>query len=275
MALNIDSGVCDDPVRPTICMVPLGTSFTLSVDVLNAPEAGYILVQTFIDYGLDLTYNKAPTAAEEIVWPDLQSAVAIRSEFGPGLVNHGGLSGLFPPIPPSFFEGNVVELSMNCTSAQSSTFVELLPEGDSVAGTSGSAFKDPDDVLIVPNLHSLTINCTDVPADADSDGDGCSNLREYGSDETLGGMRDWQNANDFYDVIGGGGGEPDGVIDLPNDILGVIQHFSPTGAAPYDVQFDRGPSAGPDPWNMTAPDGVIDLPNDILGVILQFNHRCA
>ena len=274
MALTIKGGACDDPVRPTICTVPLGSSFILSVDVLNAPEAGYILVQTFIDYGLALPYNKASTAAEEIVWPDLLSAIAIRSEFGPGLVGHGGLSGLLPPIPPSFFEGNVVELSMNCTPVQSSTNVELLPEGDSVAGTSGSAFKDPDDVLIVPNLHSLTINCTDVPLDADTDGDGCTDLRENGSDETLGGMRDWQNPHDFYDVIGGGGGPPDGIIDLPNAILGVIQHFSPDGEAPYDVQFDRGSSTGPDAWNMTAPDGVIDLPNDILGVIQQFGHNC-
>ena len=68
---------------------------------------------------------------------------------------------------------------------------------------------------------------------------------------------------------------PDGVIDLPNDILGVILHYSPQGQPPYDVNFDRGPSSGPNPWNMTAPDGVIDLPNDILGVILQFNHRCV
>ncbi len=108
----------------------------------------------------------------------------------------------------------------------------------------------------------------------DTDGDGCSDPRENGPDETLGGLRDWQNPWDFYDVLGGGGGQPDQIIDLPNDILGVIQHFAPTGAPPYDVQFDRGPSSGPNAWNMTAPDGVIDLPNDVLGVILQFNHSC-
>ena len=51
-------------------------------------------------------------------------------------------------------------------------------------------------------------------------------------------------------------------------------HFSPQGQPPYDVQFDRGPSSGPNPWNMTAPDGVIDIPNDILGVILQHGHSC-
>ena len=68
----------------------------------------------------------------------------------------------------------------------------------------------------------------------------------------------------------------DGVIDLPNDILGVIQHFSPLGTEPeYDVLFDRGPRITGPVWNMTAPDGLIDLPNDILGVIQQFAHTCT
>ena len=125
-----------------------------------------------------------------------------------------------------------------------------------------------------PLPPTATPTSTSTPDLTDTDGDGCPDQRENGSDEMLGGMRDWQNPNDFYDVLGGGGGPPDGVIDLPNDVLGVIQHFSPAGAPPYDVQFDRGPSSGPHPWNMTAPDGVIDLPNDILGVITQFDHDC-
>ena len=65
------------------------------------------------------------------------------------------------------------------------------------------------------------------------------------------------------------------IIDLTNDIFGVIIHYAPTGTEPeYDVNFDRGPSTGPDPWNMTAPDGVIDLSNDIMGVIQQYQHSC-
>ena len=92
----------------------------------------------------------------------------------------------------------------------------------------------------------------------DTDGDGCADEHESGPDATLGGQRDYKNPNDFYDVAGSPGppqnGAPDGVVDLPNDILGVIQHFAPTGAPPYDVQFDRGPSTGPNPWNMTAPE---------------------
>ena len=88
-------------------------------------------------------------------------------------------------------------------------------------------------------------------------------------------MRDWQNAGDYYDVVGFDNGPPDQIIDLSNDILGVIQHYAPTGTEPeYDVAFDRGPSTGPDSWNMTAADGVIDLTNDILGVIRQYQHSC-
>ena len=118
-----------------------------------------------------------------------------------------------------------------------------------------------------------------VGSPGDTDGDGCSDIHENGPDETLGGQREYDNPWDFYDVAGSPlppqNGAPDGVIDLPNDILGVIQHH-PSGTLGYDAQFDRGPWTGPNSWNETqGPDGVIDLPNDILGVILQFNHRCV
>ena len=116
---------------------------------------------------------------------------------------------------------------------------------------------------------------TKQPHPGDTDGDGCSDVRENGPDETLGGLRHYKNPWDFYDVLGPGASLPkDGIIDLPNDILSVIAHFSPSGSAPYDAAFDRGPQIGANVWNMSAPDGVIDLPNDVLGVILQFGHDC-
>jgi hypothetical protein len=111
--------------------------------------------------------------------------------------------------------------------------------------------------------------------DPDNDNDGCPDAKEAGLDPLLGGLRNAKDAWDYYDVLGPGQSLPaDGYIDLANDILGVIQHYAPTGAPPYDAAFDRGPSTGPDPWNMTAPDGVIDLANDILGVIGQWSHSC-
>ena len=144
---------------------------------------------------------------------------------------------------------------------------EPLEQGESKptpVDTDSDGVSDGEETLIVS---------TD-PFESDTDADGCSDGQELSEDATTGGQRDPLNPWDFYDVLGEGGGPPDGLIDLPNDILGVILRFSPQGQAPYDVAFDRGVSSGPNAWNMTAPDGVIDLPNDILGVILQFNHSC-
>ena len=122
---------------------------------------------------------------------------------------------------------------------------------------------------VATNTATPTPPATTQPGSGDTDGDGCADERENGPDETQGGLRDHLNPWDFYDVNG------DGVIDLFNDILGVIFHYSLDGGPPYDVNFDRGPSAGPNPWNMTAPDGVIDLFTDILGVIQQHGHSCV
>ena len=130
-----------------------------------------------------------------------------------------------------------------------------------------------DDGDGLPNCHEGELGKN--PADEDTDGDGCNDGAEEGDDETLGGLRDSLNPNDYYDVYGPGQSLTlDGVIDLPNDILGVILHFSPQGQPPYDVRFDRGVQIGVNHWQRAAPDGVIDLPNDILGVILQFQHNC-
>ena len=64
------------------------------------------------------------------------------------------------------------------------------------------------------------------PSDTDTDGDGCTDGAELGLDEKFGGLRDPLDPNDYYDVLGGGGGPPDQIIDLPNDILGVIRQFN-------------------------------------------------
>ena len=153
---------------------------------------------------------------------------------------------------------------MNCTPGPSSNDIALIPEGDPVAGTSGTAFLADFPRIILANAGPLTINCTDAAlASVDTDGDGCTDLQELGPNEYSGGQRDPHNPWDFYDTNG------DGVIDLTNDIFGVILAYEN-----YDVIYDRGPSAGPNAWNLTAPDGVIDLTNDILGVIQQYQHNC-
>ena len=148
------------------------------------------------------------------------------------------------------------------------------------AATSAGGVKCWGDA-VYGQLGDATTTSSTTPVDvsfADSDADGCldiDELRTTDGSEEFGGLRDPTNPWDFYDVRGPGAALPvDGLIDLPNDILTVIMGFSPLGLPPYDASLDRGPSSGPNVWNMTAPDGVIDLPNDILGVILQFNHSC-
>ena len=274
MGLNVISGgVCDAP-QPTSCDVPLDGDFTLTIDLRVAPAAGYIQMQTYIDIGTDLDES---TVSGKIVWPDAYGeTTCVCLPLPVGHFFHFDWTGsiIDPPLPISNYTGPLVQLSMSCSSTLTQTEIHLLPYGDPIAGTAGTILATPTESL-TPKLSPLTVNCVDpATITGDTDGDGCDDILEIGTDETLGGLRNPLNRWDFYDVLGSGGGPPDQIVDLPNDILGVIEHFSPAGAPPYDVQFDRGPSSGPQPWSMTAPDGVIDLPNDILGVITQFNHSC-
>lgn len=148
--------------------------------------------------------------------------------------------------------------------------------------TVGATFTREAKDLVGPVFDTVDITCGKQDHPGDTDGDGCSDVDENRpkGEANLGGGRDYLNPWDYYDVLGGGGGPPDQIIDLSNDIFGVIIHYYPNnggGANPYPVGhevFDRGPSTGPNPWNMTAPDGVIDLSNDILGVIQQYLHDC-
>ncbi len=158
-----------------VCTVDPGSTFTVTVAVDAAPDRGYILVQSFIDYGTSLTYNRAEDKAEELLWPDVASdQVIVRGEVGDGLVNHGGLTGLIPPLPVSEYEGPVFQIDLTCTDDFSTTNLQLLPAGDDVALTNGAMFTDQDAVQVTPKVNSLTINCGEgqAPGDDDLPGDG-------------------------------------------------------------------------------------------------------
>ena len=202
--------------------------------------------------------------------------LAFGAQLGPGLLYRGGLTGIFSPLVSSYI-GNFIELDMSCPAAPVVASVAILPFDDAFARTNGAWFVEPDITYVVPKVSSITLNCVGKQwPPGDTDGDGCRDVRENNATPAVGGDRDWLNPWDFYDVaISGGAPGTDGVIDLANDYLGVQAHYSPTGAPPYDVHYDRGPAAGPS-WNdTTGPDGVIDLANDILGVARQLGHNCT
>ncbi len=151
------------------CNLDTGETFTLSVNVDAAPGAGYVLVQSFIDYGADLTYNMTDSPAEEMVWPDGSPDVIVRdsaqnptnpnSPIAPNSVLHGSLTGVIPPLPLSTYEGTVFELELQCSDSFSTNDVQLLPSGDAVAGTSGALFNAEGAEQIIPKVGSITVIC--------------------------------------------------------------------------------------------------------------------
>ena len=130
------------------CQVGTGAPFKLAVDIVRGPSevrsggvtvaAGYILTQTSIFYGGDITYDSSTNAADEIVWPDCDPAIALKSQIDrrlpivsrmnntTELVSHGCLTGLQEPLP-SEFTGLYLELDMVCSPQDSNHLLELLP----------------------------------------------------------------------------------------------------------------------------------------------------
>ena len=100
MQLNVIGGLCNDPVRPSVCFFPTGTKFTLTVSALGIPAGGYDLIATTIEFGGKLIYTQTATGADDNLWP--AAAFTTRATIGGGtVVVHGGLTGLFPPLPVS------------------------------------------------------------------------------------------------------------------------------------------------------------------------------
>ena len=158
MVLTVQDGDCTD----STCTVDLGDSFTLLVEVVQAPAA-YILIRTFVVYGPNLVYTETPTAGDEFLWPECSKP--LRGSTNVDSVLHGCLTGLLPPLAPSNYTGPVLGLAMACATAGSHE-VQLLPNGEPKAGDNGAVFNDSDNVTIVPKVSNITIDCVDpTPTD--------------------------------------------------------------------------------------------------------------
>jgi hypothetical protein len=184
----------EDASGPRVC-IPLGAKFKLRVDVVRAPATGYIVVQTYIEFGVyhpeasedgagpntcsdnmlngledsydrydadcvtvELAYKKAPAPLQEALWPDL--GYWLRNQLGPGLVGHSGVTGV-TSLPVSNYVGPVVQVSMNCGETPSSTDAALLPL--SPQNGNGSGFVAPDGQTQLPASDELTVDCVLPP----------------------------------------------------------------------------------------------------------------
>jgi hypothetical protein len=99
-----------------------------------------------------------------------------------------------------------------------------------------------------------------------------------------GGLRNRLNFWDFYDTPFMPGNVRDRVVNMA-DHMRVISRFGATGstainplsapppAPAYHTAFDRGPTSGPNAWNLTMPNGSISS-TDIFAVVGQMGHDC-
>jgi len=205
--------------------------------------------------------------------PEYPSAGTGNYVYGDVDDKHTELTGTFTKTnPPSISVAGCIE-DPDGTTGTGNVWFDLTGSAHMLPGTvSVYLFQDPDcagSPTGTPIVGQVFFAKQPLGALRDDDVDGVSTMRELG-DDTACGLRDPYNKNDYYDVSI----PRDGVIDLANDILGVILHFAPGGYPPGDENWDRPApmtNAEGGAWNRGSPDGMIDLPNDILGVILQFN----
>lgn len=159
LVVKTDAVPCPPSSTADYCVPNNGQAFLLGVDLVKAPAAGYIAVQTEIVYG-SLVYKPAASADLETTWPDELSA--FRSPGSPtgleGTVNHAMPYADPGPITViSHYEGNLVEITIHCTGGASTGHViELVPVGAS--NTDASALQ-VDANTVIPLSDSITIDC--------------------------------------------------------------------------------------------------------------------
>ncbi len=175
LVITQPAGVCDSEET---CSIGLGQKFTLAVDLRSVPAPGYILAQSYIDFGDNLFYDFDPTphgGAKEIVWPDC--AVPLRVLPSAGAVSHGCLTGV-ASLPASTYHGSFVEISLQCSTFDSRNDVWLRPLGYPATGGTGALYVSAGDLemrrrQLEPEVDGLTVNCgvpdPNAPTPTDTD----------------------------------------------------------------------------------------------------------
>jgi len=105
------------------------------------------------------------------------------------------------------------------------------------------------------------------PSPVDTDGDGCTDSQELGSDPLRGGRRNPNNPWDFFDPNRDRAVTTQDIVNVVN-LFGTVQ-----GDGRYANNVDRT-LLGPDSWDTGPPDGRVTM-LDINLIVVQFGHSCA
>ncbi len=206
-------GECDTNGDNKKCVVPPGGSF--EVDFLVEDVGTVIANETYnyvairLDYSWNLTVKKPPvafpgspcddtpiTGAGSMNWTDAEDDIGIP-------INEFWI--WCDPAPWTTYAGQMFSVTFNCPpfkSKETITLANVLP-GGFYGFQSGTALQNAN---------------------------GNVWIAEYNRNETL-----VINCDNYYpwDVVGPGQSATlDGIVDLPNDILAVIQHFCPLTSMP-------------------------------------------
>ncbi len=133
MSLTITGADATCDTTASRCHAAPGSEFTVSVSLDALPEdgagtpAGYAGLQTQLFY--DGLIYKPAAIGDEILWPD--SALTVRSPANPSgaerFVEHGGVTGTGPELPASSHVGEIVSITLTCTTEDATFDVALLP----------------------------------------------------------------------------------------------------------------------------------------------------
>lgn len=208
-------------------------------------------------------------AADQIAcWSDSFSGLALLAPGGriTSAGMGGGTSNYYGTSQASPHAAGVAALLLQAHPGMSADEVERRMRATGKLLTDQLRDIDPNTQRTTPRIDARVALLND---NGDTDGDGCTDGEELGTDASRGGQRNPLDPSDFYDVNG------DGTVNLFGDVLPVIQAFGPSSGPHYAAALDRSPAPlGVAPWHLGPPDGVIDM-TDIAGVIAQFGHSCA
>lgn len=256
IGINIDGGAddCNTSGGPTTCNAMPGSMFVVNFYLNNAGGYSYAGVSFYLQYtGMQFTSSMQNP---NVVWPDCGFPVATS---GPDYVYGGcglGIGGV-----PSNYTGVITRTMFTCEADGSVTLRQgpgytYIVDGNNIDHTESG----PDE--------TLTITCVPpAPYPTDTDGDGCPDTKEAGSNELAGGRRNYLNEWDYFNPTHDGQNRID-------DILAVLyKYFIDQGNPSYTANTDRT-LAGPNPWNAGPPNGFQRV-DDILNARGQFFNDCS
>jgi hypothetical protein len=186
-------------------------------------------------------------------------------------VYYGSGSGSEPSVPG----GPAVEalhITMHAVTGLNLSEALTLVNAEMVSATGSS---------LIPGATSGTVVIT--PGAIDPDGDGCTDAKEMGPNQSLGGQRNPNYYWDFYDVGtnrgGPGGGDEnftkDGKVNF-QDALIILDHFGHDGTDAHDHDLDRDVPNPAMPWQTVEglPGDKVTF-TDVLNNLKSFGHSCT